>query len=266
MKATAIPEKKHAVRDAFQRARTWRSCVSRMPPMYANDARASGMTILGWMLQARTTSETEISADTVSPRGEVMSRGRPLVVPSGGSHPGEEKPHRNEGREPGDPHLADDPCRHGDGQPHTHPKDSRSDLSGRPTGASPHRPKGRRRRSSRQAERSLASRGGRSRRETGSASSNVLPEPGELLTRTVPPCASAMALTMARPRPTPPARRERPESARANRSKIRSALSGGIPEPESDTARRIVPFRRLAESSMRSPGLVCFTALSTRAS
>src|SRR6266508_87863 len=77
MNTTAIPEKKHAVRDAFQRARTWCSCVSRMPPRYANDARASGMTILGWMLQARTTSETEISADTASPRGEVMSRERP---------------------------------------------------------------------------------------------------------------------------------------------------------------------------------------------
>ncbi len=59
--------------------------------------------------------------------------------------------------------------------------------------------------------------------------------------RTEPPCASAVARTMARPSPAPPASapsRLRPASSRVNRPNTRSRSAWGIPGPSSATARR----------------------------
>ena len=52
---------------------------------------------------------------------------------------------------------------------------------------------------------------------------------------TVPPWCSVIALTIARPRPRPPASRARPSSRRVNRSNTRSRSSGRMPGPSSST-------------------------------
>ena len=101
---------------------------------------------------------------------------------------------------------------------------------------------------------------------TGSSTSNTEPWPSVLLARAEPWWASAIACTMARPSPNPPASRVRCGSDLANRWKIRSRSAAGIPDPESDTDRMTCPFSRRAPSSMRSPAAVCAMAFSSSAS
>ena len=96
--------------------------------------------------------------------------------------------------------------------------------------------------------------------------SKVAPWPLVLRARTEPWWASAMACTMGRPRPNPPASRLRYGSARVKRPKMWSRSSGGMPQPESATAMTaLLPSRRTL-TSMRSPGSVCATAFSSSAS
>ena len=71
--------------------------------------------------------------------------------------------------------------------------------------------------------------------------SNVEPLPLALRTRTEPWWASAMACTMGRPSPNPPASRLRNGWARLNRRKMRSSSAGGMPQPESRTAKTTFP-------------------------
>ena len=52
---------------------------------------------------------------------------------------------------------------------------------------------------------------------------------------TVPPWCSVIALTIDRPRPSPPASRARPSSRRVNRSNTSSRSSAGMPGPSSST-------------------------------
>ena len=56
-----------------------------------------------------------------------------------------------------------------------------------------------------------------------------------------PPCACAIAATMARPSPTPPCARVRASSARAKRSKMLAIASSGMPDPSSTTSMTISP-------------------------
>ena len=70
----------------------------------------------------------------------------------------------------------------------------------------------------------------------GMTISNVAPWPLVLRTRTEPWWASAMACTMGRPSPNPPASRLRYGSARVKRAKMWPRSSGGMPQPESATA------------------------------
>ena len=55
--------------------------------------------------------------------------------------------------------------------------------------------------------------------QPGSSIRTTDPPSGRLRAVAVPPCALAMALTIASPRPAPPSRRARLESGRAKRSK-----------------------------------------------
>src|SRR6266516_6050119 len=80
----------------------------------------------------------------------------------------------------------------------------------------------------------------------GSSTSNTEPWPSVLLARAEPWWASAIACTMARPSPKPPASRVRCGSDLANRWKIRSRSAAGIPDPESATDRMTCPFFRQA--------------------
>lgn len=73
--------------------------------------------------------------------------------------------------------------------------------------------------------------------DAGRGISKTDPAPTVLCTRTEPWWASAIAFTIARPSPNPPSSRLRPLSTRANRSKMRVRSPGGIPGPESATAR-----------------------------
>src|SRR5438067_2428014 len=57
---------------------------------------------------------------------------------------------------------------------------------------------------------------------------NAVPAPA-LSAEQLPPCAFAIASTIASPSPAPPSARDRAVSARANRSKIRSLSPGGSP-------------------------------------
>src|SRR3982075_449131 len=59
-----------------------------------------------------------------------------------------------------------------------------------------------------------------------------VPLPTSLCTRSVPPWASAIVFTIERPRPCPEVSPWRLASERANRSKIVSRVSGGIPLPQ----------------------------------
>src|SRR5438132_9720554 len=56
----------------------------------------------------------------------------------------------------------------------------------------------------------------------------TVPAP-ELSAEQTPPCAFAIASTIASPSPAPPSARDRAESARAKRSKIQSLAPGGSP-------------------------------------
>ncbi len=70
---------------------------------------------------------------------------------------------------------------------------------------------------------------------SGSRSSNEAPAPATLWAEHEPPCARAIAATIASPSPAPPSRRDRDASVRANRSKISSREDAGIPSPPSVT-------------------------------
>jgi hypothetical protein len=82
-----------------------------------------------------------------------------------------------------------------------------------------------------------------------------------------PPWPFAIASTIARPSPTPPAARVRAASARPNRSKIRSSASWGTPQPSSSTSMTTSPERPgRARSSIASRSTVYLTAFSRSAS
>ena len=83
-----------------------------------------------------------------------------------------------------------------------------------------------------------------------------------------PPCPFAIASTIARPRPTPPAARVRAASTRAKRSKIRSSASGGTPQPSSCDLDRDppAPFDARAQARSRRGSRVYLTAFSSSAS
>ncbi len=76
---------------------------------------------------------------------------------------------------------------------------------------------------------------GHARLASASTMSNSVPLPTVLRTRSVPPWASAIVLTIDSPRPTPSVPPLRLASDRPKRSKIRSRSSAGMPAPESAT-------------------------------
>ena len=85
--------------------------------------------------------------------------------------------------------------------------------------------------------------------DAGSEILTVAPGPsGTMLA--LPPWASAIARTMARPSPVPP--RVRAESPRVKRSKARSPSCGGKPRPESATSSSAAPSTA-RERSTTSP-------------
>src|SRR5699024_1509678 len=88
---------------------------------------------------------------------------------------------------------------------------------------------------------------------------NVEPAPGADRRSTRPRCPSAMARTMARPRPAP----DVPlvvSSPREKRAKTRPCSSGGIPGPWSVTQNNASPSRTVEPTRTVSPGSVCRTA------
>jgi hypothetical protein len=88
-----------------------------------------------------------------------------------------------------------------------------------------------------------------------SASCTRAPPAGSLDARTQPPCASAMAFTIARPSPAPPWRRLRARSDRRNRSKAWGRKSSGSPGRR--RPRRSAAGRRLGG---RAPAPRCLAA------
>ena len=70
---------------------------------------------------------------------------------------------------------------------------------------------------------------------------------------TLPPCASTIAATIARPSPAPARPRSRPPSARQNRSNTLSPAPSGRPGPWSRTSIRTTPSTGAAESSIGVP-------------
>ena len=70
----------------------------------------------------------------------------------------------------------------------------------------------------------------------GISSLTTAPPPGRWPAVTWPPCASAMARTMASPRPAPPSLRARSWSGRRNRSNACGRKSAGKPGPRSRTS------------------------------
>ena len=80
----------------------------------------------------------------------------------------------------------------------------------------------------------------------GNPTVNVVPRPGRLCTSIVPPCASAIHLQIASPRPVPARSlvRVRAVSARQKRSKTCGRSHGAMPMPVSatlNTARPLSP-------------------------
>ena len=75
----------------------------------------------------------------------------------------------------------------------------------------------------------------------GSSSSTRAPPSGDSPATTLPPWASAIARTIARPSPVPPDARSRAASVRWKRSKTRSRWSAGMPGPSSSTTKRRRP-------------------------
>ena len=80
---------------------------------------------------------------------------------------------------------------------------------------------------------------------------------------TVPPWASTIPATIARPRPAPPLPRSRPPSARQKRSNSASGSSPGRPRPWSRTSSRD-RRRRRRTTSIGVPAGVCTSALRSR--
>ena len=97
----------------------------------------------------------------------------------------------------------------------------------------------------------------------GSISVNVLPTPTADSNSTLPPCASAMLLTIASPSPAPPLER-RPFSPLEKRSNRRSRSAGGMPGPASRTQiQTVLPNTRLPTDT-GVPSGVCSRALRIR--
>src|SRR5205807_765408 len=95
---------------------------------------------------------------------------------------------------------------------------------------------------------------------------NVVPRPGRLTTSIRPPCASAIHLQMASPRPAPGRSpvRVRAESARQNRSKMWGRSPGAMPMPVSATLRVSLPLTGPSCRRTLPPAGVYFTALVRR--
>src|ERR671915_263031 len=97
---------------------------------------------------------------------------------------------------------------------------------------------------------------------SGSQSRTVAPRVLSVTICAPPPCASAMALTIARPSPVPP--RVRAASPRAKRSKARSARSGSKPGPWSATSSATPPSSLLRLARSTTSPRPWRSALSTR--
>ena len=98
---------------------------------------------------------------------------------------------------------------------------------------------------------------------TGSRTVNRV-APGSLVTDTSPWCASTTARTIASPSPVLPARRDRDESPRANRSNSEPTSSGGMPGPSSSTASTTSSPSRSSMATTLVPSGVCTRAFASR--
>ena len=74
-------------------------------------------------------------------------------------------------------------------------------------------------------------------RSSGRRMTKRAPPSGDRVTSASPPCASAIARTIASPSPAPPWSRPREASRRAKRSKMRRRSTSGTPGPSSSTTR-----------------------------
>ena len=94
---------------------------------------------------------------------------------------------------------------------------------------------------------------------------NSLPVPGpSLSTRTEPPCEATRFLTIARPRPSPPAARSSACGCCTNRSNTRSIISGRMPIPWSRTRISTRSPTGFAETRTPVPGSLYFEAFVSR--
>ena len=88
--------------------------------------------------------------------------------------------------------------------------------------------------------------------------------PGSLATVTVPPCAWRMPRTIDSPSPVLPARRDRDESPRTNRSKSVGVSFGGMPGPSSATVTSAASAVAVSCTSTCVPAGVCTRAFVSR--
>ena len=96
----------------------------------------------------------------------------------------------------------------------------------------------------------------------GNPTVKVVPLPGRLCTSIVPPCASAIHLQIARPRPVPARSlvRVRAESARQKRSNTCGKSPGAIPMPVSATVKTARPLLLPSSTETWPPRGVCLSS------
>lgn len=85
----------------------------------------------------------------------------------------------------------------------------------------------------------------------------AVPSPVLLSTLMLPPCASMIALLIARPSPVPPVITERLLSTRKNLSKMCGIASSEMPAPLSDTRMNALSSPRWTVSVISTPEGLC---------